>query len=50
VHRQVAEEADTITLVTEDIFLYEQGKKFKTNTPALKGLLRPLPLCLESAT
>lgn len=38
VRRQVAEGADTITLVTEDIFLYEQGKKFKTDLPALKRL------------
>lgn len=38
VRMQVAEGADTITLVTEDIFLYEQGKKFKTNVPALKRL------------
>jgi len=35
---QVAEGADTITLVTEDVFLYEQGKRFKTNLPALKSL------------
>ncbi len=35
---QVAEGADTITLVTEDLFLYEQGKKFRTNGPALKRL------------
>ena len=36
---QVAEGADTILLTTEDIFLYEQGPKFKTNVPALKRLL-----------
>jgi radical SAM superfamily enzyme YgiQ (UPF0313 family) len=38
VRRQVAEGGDTITLTTEDLFLYEQGKKFKTNLPALKRL------------
>jgi radical SAM superfamily enzyme YgiQ (UPF0313 family) len=36
---QVAEGADTILLVTEDIFLYEQGPRFTTNLPALKRLL-----------
>jgi radical SAM superfamily enzyme YgiQ (UPF0313 family) len=36
---QVAEGADMITLTTEDLFLYQQGKKFKTNAPALKRLL-----------
>jgi radical SAM superfamily enzyme YgiQ (UPF0313 family) len=35
---QVAEGADTILLVTEDVFLYEQGPKFDTNVPALKRL------------
>ena len=35
---QVAEGADTILLTTEDLFLYEQGAKFKTNVPALKRL------------
>lgn len=35
---QVAEGADTILFVTEDLFLYEQGPKFKTNTAALKRL------------
>ncbi len=35
---QVAESADTILLVTEDLFLYEQGKCFETNLPALKRL------------
>lgn len=35
---QVAEGADTILLVTEDVFLYEQGPKFETNVPALKRL------------
>jgi radical SAM superfamily enzyme YgiQ (UPF0313 family) len=38
VRRQVAEGADTITLTTEDLFLYQQGKKFRTNVPALKRL------------
>jgi radical SAM superfamily enzyme YgiQ (UPF0313 family) len=38
VRRQVAEGADTITLTTEDLFLYRQGKKFRTNVPALKEL------------
>jgi radical SAM superfamily enzyme YgiQ (UPF0313 family) len=35
---QVAEGADTILFVTEDLFLYEQGPKFETNVPALKRL------------
>lgn len=35
---QVAEGADAILLTTEDLFLYEQGPKFKTNVPALKRL------------
>lgn len=39
VRRQVAEGADTILLVTEDLFLYEQGPRFETNVPALKRLL-----------
>ena len=39
VRTQVAEGADTILLTTEDIFLYEQGPKFQTNTAALKKLL-----------
>lgn len=38
VRRAVEQGADTITLTTEDLFLYEQGKKFKTNLPALKRL------------
>lgn len=38
VRAQVAESADTILLVTEDLFLYEQGKRFETNLPALKRL------------
>jgi radical SAM superfamily enzyme YgiQ (UPF0313 family) len=38
VRAQVAEGADTILLTTEDLFLYEQGAKFKTNVPALKRL------------
>src|SRR4029078_8208701 len=40
VRHQVAQGADTITLTTEDLFLYEQGKKFATNLPALRRLLR----------
>lgn len=36
---QVAEGADTILLTTEDLFLYEQGPKFKTNVPAIKRML-----------
>jgi radical SAM superfamily enzyme YgiQ (UPF0313 family) len=36
---QVAEGADTILLVTEDLFLYEQGPRFQSNTPALQRLL-----------
>ena len=39
VRRQTAQGADTIMLTTEDLFLYEQGKRFATNTPALKRLL-----------
>lgn len=38
VRTQVAEGADTILFVTEDLFLYEQGPKFDTNVPALKRL------------
>jgi radical SAM superfamily enzyme YgiQ (UPF0313 family) len=38
VRRQVAQGADTIMLTTEDLFLYEQGKRFATNVPALKRL------------
>ncbi len=38
VRRQVAQGAESILLVTEDLFLYEQGPKFTTNTPALKRL------------
>jgi radical SAM superfamily enzyme YgiQ (UPF0313 family) len=38
VRTQVAEGADTILLVTEDIFLYEQGPRFSTNVPALKRM------------
>lgn len=38
VRRQVAQGADTITLTTEDLFLYEQGKRFATNAPALRRL------------
>jgi radical SAM superfamily enzyme YgiQ (UPF0313 family) len=35
---QVAEGADTILFVTEDLFLYEQGPLFTTNVPALRRL------------
>lgn len=38
VRNQVAQGADTIMLTTEDLFLYEQGKKFSTNRGALKRL------------
>jgi radical SAM superfamily enzyme YgiQ (UPF0313 family) len=38
VRAQVSQGADTITLTTEDLFLYEQGKRFATNVPALKRL------------
>lgn len=38
VRRAVTQGADTITLTTEDLFLYEQGKKFQTNIPALRRL------------
>lgn len=38
VRAQVAGGADTILLVTEDLFLYEQGRLFETNVPALKRL------------
>lgn len=38
VRRQVAQGAESILLVTEDLFLYEQGPKFATNTAALKRL------------
>src|SRR5262249_25263155 len=30
--------ADLIMLTTEDLFLYEQGRRFETNIPALKNL------------
>ena len=43
VRSQVAQGADTITLTTEDLFLYEQGKKFATNVPALRRLFSRLP-------
>jgi radical SAM superfamily enzyme YgiQ (UPF0313 family) len=35
---QVAQGADSILLVTEDLFLYEMGPKFAVNTPALARL------------
>lgn len=38
VRNQVAQGADTITLTTEDLFLYEQGKRFATNAAALRRL------------
>jgi radical SAM superfamily enzyme YgiQ (UPF0313 family) len=38
VRAQVAEGADTVLLVTEDLFLYEYGPRFAPNLPALKGL------------
>ncbi len=38
VRRQAEQGADTIMLTTEDLFLYEQGKRFATNLPALKRL------------
>jgi radical SAM superfamily enzyme YgiQ (UPF0313 family) len=38
VRAQVAEGADTILLVTEDLFLYEHGPRFAPNLPALKRL------------
>jgi radical SAM superfamily enzyme YgiQ (UPF0313 family) len=39
VRAQAADGADMITLTTEDLFLYEQMKQFRTNVPALKRLL-----------
>jgi len=39
VRNQVAQGADTIMLTTEDLFLYQQGKRFATNKTALKQLL-----------
>jgi len=39
VRTQVAGGADMALLVTEDLFLYEVGPKFKPNVPALKRLL-----------
>lgn len=39
---QVANGAETITITTEDLFLYEQGPKFETNVPALKKMLRAI--------
>lgn len=38
VRSHVAEGADTVLLVTEDLFLYEQGPRFATNVAALKRL------------
>ena len=39
---QAAEGAETVLLVTEDLFLYEQGPKFNTNIPALKRLFESI--------
>jgi radical SAM superfamily enzyme YgiQ (UPF0313 family) len=38
VRRQVAQGAESILLVTEDLFLYEHGPQFRTNPAALKRL------------
>jgi len=38
VRRQAAQGADTVTLTTEDLFLYEHGPRFAVNVPALKRL------------
>jgi radical SAM superfamily enzyme YgiQ (UPF0313 family) len=38
VRTQVAGGADSILLVTEDLFLYEAGPRFQSNRPALKRL------------
>ncbi|HXZ27935.1 MAG TPA: radical SAM protein [Terriglobales bacterium] len=35
---QAAEGAESILFVTEDLFLYEQGRRFQTNVPALRRL------------
>lgn len=40
VRRQTEQGADTITLTTEDLFLYEHGPKFAVNAPALKRLFQ----------
>lgn len=42
VRATVADGADTVLLVTEDLFLYEQGPRFETNGPALKHLLEAI--------
>lgn len=42
VRRQVAEGADTIMIITEDLFLYEQGRRFQTNVPALERLFNSI--------
>lgn len=42
VRRQVAEGADTIMVITEDLFLYEQGRRFQTNVPALERLFNAI--------
>ncbi len=38
--RQIEQGADTITLTTEDLFLYDQGPKFATNVPSLRRLFQ----------
>jgi radical SAM superfamily enzyme YgiQ (UPF0313 family) len=38
VRAQAAEGADSIMLTTEDLFLYQQGPRFRTNVPALRQL------------
>jgi len=40
VRANVADGADTIMLTTEDLFLYDQGPRFTTNTDALVNLYR----------
>ena len=42
VKAQVAEGADTVFVVTEDLFLYEQGARFETNVPALRRMLQAI--------
>jgi radical SAM superfamily enzyme YgiQ (UPF0313 family) len=39
---QTAEGGDTIMLTTEDLFLYEQGRQFRTNVQALKRLFESI--------
>jgi radical SAM superfamily enzyme YgiQ (UPF0313 family) len=40
VRANVADGADTIMLTTEDLFLYDQGPRFQTNTAALVNLYK----------